>query len=200
MKCSEIQYLIPDYIKASLTEDESALVKDHLNECAMCKNDAEEMKLIFKQLVSEEHLSLEPSYFVNLVPRIHQRIEQRKTSLFYFALTRYVLPVSGLLFFVIMFVKVFLPSNENDHESLQTLLLNVPFEEIQVELDRHLELFSSSEFDNSIIFEEDQQIVKEILATENNGFSLVEYPYEELSSEDMDMLVDILKRMDEVDN
>ena len=75
MHCKQVQILLPDWVQNKETQMTDEFFH-HLEACSTCNNEAKEMKQLFAQIENDSLLLPNEQYFVNLLPRIHQRIEK----------------------------------------------------------------------------------------------------------------------------
>jgi hypothetical protein len=76
-KIEEIKLLIPDYVTGSLSEEESNTVKNAIENSSELRELYTVMKNAFEFTDSVKFEEPAPQYWNNLLPRIHQKIEER---------------------------------------------------------------------------------------------------------------------------
>ena len=86
--CREIQNHLPDYFLGRVSDEDGRLIEEHLAHCQSCQAEAAELDRAFIALKQSE-TSLPPeSYWQNFLPRLHERIEERKRSGLVFGIGR----------------------------------------------------------------------------------------------------------------
>lgn len=76
MKCREVRFLLPEYLREELDGESRAAVMDHLKGCRNCASEARELDALLHDLKIPETRPDE-RYFTTLLPRIHERIDER---------------------------------------------------------------------------------------------------------------------------
>jgi hypothetical protein len=76
----EIKYLIPDYITGSLSQEEAKLAEEAIAKYPEINSLYNEMKAAFEITKNVKYEEPAPQYWNNLLPKIHQKIEERETS------------------------------------------------------------------------------------------------------------------------
>jgi hypothetical protein len=118
IKIEEIKLLIPDYVTGSLNEKDKRLVEDALKSSKELQdfyNEVRDTLQFVKAVKLEEPL---PQYWNNLLPRIHQRIEEREQKrLFGFRkpmslVWKFLLPVTAVILIFIIYRIAFTPGTQ----------------------------------------------------------------------------------------
>lgn len=78
LNIEDIKLLIPDYITGSLSEDESLMVKDAIDKSSELKELYIDMKNAFEFTDSVKFEEPAAQYWNNLLPKIHQKIDERE--------------------------------------------------------------------------------------------------------------------------
>jgi predicted anti-sigma-YlaC factor YlaD len=103
MKCNEINILFPEYLKDSLELSEKTRVEKHLEECDGCRLELEKMKQLYGLLDQDKVPPMEEDYWINFLPRVRARIEEKKKPKFSLVpKTRLALGVISLLLIVVI--------------------------------------------------------------------------------------------------
>jgi hypothetical protein len=76
MNCRNVRILLPEYLQKRLSGPEDAAVSDHLLHCPDCAAEAEGLDILMHDLRLAEPAKPQEMYFINLLPRIHQRIDE----------------------------------------------------------------------------------------------------------------------------
>jgi len=87
---------IQDYLDRNLSADQSAKVRQHLNECAACRSQFEVYQKLYSELSAEVSVALSPAF----VTAIMQKIQQEAPITFHIKIRDILLSVLGLLFAV----------------------------------------------------------------------------------------------------
>jgi len=98
-QCNELQLLLPDWIKEQERNTHHTLITKHLSLCSSCSNEAEGLKKLFMEIERDEAYIPPQQYFVNLLPRIHERIERKKKRAFYWRIIQFSAPVTAIIIF-----------------------------------------------------------------------------------------------------
>lgn len=78
MKCEKVKYLLPDYLRGMLTDDEMSLVAQHLHECKDCPRELASLQQLYARLDAQLPKAPADHYWTTLLPRIHERNESRR--------------------------------------------------------------------------------------------------------------------------
>ncbi len=130
MKHREIKYSLPDFVNNKLAGNEQQSVSEHLLACLDCKREGEELQSLMLELNKETVTAPSPQYWSSLLPRIHERIERKSERQLPEWLVRFVLPLSaaaGMLLFIVNFKS---SDNATDLRELQTMIQQLPSEEL----------------------------------------------------------------------
>ena len=122
MRTNHVSILLPDYLRGVLSSDESKEVEQHLQHCAACQSDLAEMKQVLAAIGAPPTLDVPGNYFSSLLPRIHQRLEKKKQSVWVSSplVGKLVLPLGAAL--VVAVLLWHLPVQENAGRSTDPLL------------------------------------------------------------------------------
>lgn len=103
----EIKLLIPDYITGNISDSNRSIVTQALNESEELREVHSELKSSFDVVGSYKFKEPTQQYFINLLPRIHQRIEEREEKLAVknpFAIWwKILVPVAAIILIVIIY-------------------------------------------------------------------------------------------------
>lgn len=112
----EIKYLIPDYITESLSENEAKLVKEAIAKYPEVNDLYNDMKSAFALTKNIKYEEPAAQYWNNLLPRIHQKIEEREAASVRnpFALIwKILVPVAAVIILFLIYQIYFNPSDVN---------------------------------------------------------------------------------------
>jgi hypothetical protein len=110
--CNEVKKLLPDYLEGTLTDDEMSFVAQHLHECKDCPKELQSLQALLTQLEARNVKAPPEYYWTTLLPRIHQRIEERKKRRLPVWVPRFVFPMVGAALLVVIAIQVFSPERE----------------------------------------------------------------------------------------
>jgi hypothetical protein len=82
LNIEELKYLIPDYITGQISDADKAAVEEALKQSSELREFHNELKGTFEFVATVKFEEPSPQYFNNLLPRIHQRIEEREAKKF----------------------------------------------------------------------------------------------------------------------
>src|SRR5688500_3832424 len=82
LNIEELKYLVPDYITGQISDPDKAAVEDALKQSAELREFHNELKSTFEFVGTVKFEEPSPQYFNNLLPRIHQRIEEQEAKKF----------------------------------------------------------------------------------------------------------------------
>jgi hypothetical protein len=75
-----VNTLLPDFALGKLNEEDIVGVEAHLEGCAQCRMDLAELKETFASIGLGRNAAVPASYFSSILPRVHERLEQRQRS------------------------------------------------------------------------------------------------------------------------
>jgi len=112
----KIKLLLPDYVTGSLSAEEAEIVKIAINTSEEVKNLYLDMKNALEFAGSVKYEEPAPQYWNNLLPRIHEKIEEReqkslaKNPLSY--IWKVLVPVAAVILFFVIYRISFTPETE----------------------------------------------------------------------------------------
>ena len=112
----KIKLLLPDYVTGSLSSDEAEMVKNAISASDEVKNLYIDMKNALEFAGSVKYEEPAPQYWNNLLPRIHERIDERKQKslaknpLSY--IWKVLVPVAAVILIFIVYRISFTPETE----------------------------------------------------------------------------------------
>lgn len=173
-QCEHIQSLIPDAVRESASEEERTLVTQHIGQCSVCHAEYEQMHLLFSHLREMPKPDVPASYWNGLLPKIHERIEERK-GIFHIPVEvmRYVLPCSAAVAVTIFMLNIGSHNVNNDASEIHSILSQLPSEEVQ-QLNQGDALTVLGEpvvmpTDQSTLASGDKDIIAQILQEDHKG-------------------------------
>jgi len=171
MKCTDIQYDLPDFLQGKLSETQQVAIREHLVSCEQCRSEAEQLKEIFSELHHEKAWTPSETYWATLLPRIHQRIEKKSFRTIPEWIPRFAMPLSAAIVLVIVLVTLNPLNIGNRSDELQAILQQLQPDEIQEIIEMQT---SSGILESPSIAEED------VMGLSNGNGSLVELLRDEL--------------------
>lgn len=189
MLCKKVKYNLPDFFKSRLSEAENQQIAEHLKLCLMCKGELVSIEATFKKFDSENISEPSSTYWINLLPQIHNRIAESEKPKFAEWIARTSLPAIAAVVAVLLVIKVFQfdgASNENINSFISSLNEN---EIADLELrysNLNDQIFGSNDDSNTI-----KNLLDTIAVSGSNG-----YLYQSLHSldeKDIDDLLAILE-------
>jgi hypothetical protein len=122
----ELKLLIPDYITGDISIVDKQKIEEALNNSEEIARFHQEMKSAFEFISEVKQNEPEPAYWNSLIPRIHDRIEERQQSKFSWgniaSLWKILVPVSAIVLIAILYYS-FSPSEteitKDDKQELQ---------------------------------------------------------------------------------
>ncbi|MGH2574735.1 MAG: hypothetical protein ACRDFC_03435 [Ignavibacteria bacterium] len=111
----EIKSLLPDYISGGLGQSDAAKVKEALESSPELKNLYLEMSKTFEFLNTVKLEEPSPGYWNSMLPRIHEKIEQRKGKMFknpFEVIWKILAPVAAVVLIFMIYKIVSAPSPE----------------------------------------------------------------------------------------
>lgn len=152
MICNEIKYQLPDFIMSRLSEEEHQQITRHLKQCLICKSELASIEVTFKKVDSEYMAEPPASYWINLIPRIHNRIEESTKPKYTDWILRTSIPAMATIAAIFLVIKLFLfdgasiQQRVTNDENIESLIFSLNENEIA---DLELRLSNVNDF-NSI--------------------------------------------------
>ncbi len=116
LNIEELKYLIPDYITGQISDADKALIENALKESAELKEFHNELKSTFEFTETVKFEEPSPQYFSNLLPRIHQRIEEQESKKFSWdkiaLLWKVLVPVAAIVVIALVYYMVKQPNTQ----------------------------------------------------------------------------------------
>jgi Putative zinc-finger len=210
MDCDKIQELLVGLRDGTLPQEEREAVERHVSTCVRCTNDLALIDEAFDLLRDVEEEDVPTHYFTNLLPRIHERIEQRHGHGFGFTLPiwlqRFLAPVSACAVLVLMFgmYNLFNPAVDPTRSHLMEIVAELPGEEIEgvAESESSSSVLSRAAEPSQRLMESisspaavSQNIERELVNDQlDHGhplsiFLATEHPFEDITDEDVESVI-----------
>ncbi len=192
MTCKEVKYRLPDFITSRLSDDENQKIAEHLKLCLICKAEMALLEATFKKFQNENISEPSSTYWVNLLPRIHSRIESSVKPKYAKWIVRTSIPAIALVFVVLLVNKIFvfdastIPQEVASNGNIKSIISSLHENEIA---DLELQFSHPSDY----VFEsvDDRSIIKDLLDSAAVGGSNG-YLYQSLHSLDEKEIDDLL--------
>jgi hypothetical protein len=97
MKCSDVMILLPDYFRGKTSEEDNAHISEHLNICSSCKFESSGVRTMVDLIGKEKYWEPDSFYWNSIIPKVHDRIEQRQNRSTYGRMIRFVMPTAAAL-------------------------------------------------------------------------------------------------------
>ena len=119
--CREIQNHLPDFLLGRVSGEDGRVIEEHLAPCQSCQAVAPELLRTLNLLKESETFLPSESYRQNFLPRLHERIEERKRSGLVYGLGRQfrpwiqkvLIPSAALVATIFILTRIpFVPKNE----------------------------------------------------------------------------------------
>jgi hypothetical protein len=106
----ELKYLVPDYITGQISDSDKAAVEEALKSSAELREFHSELKSTFEFVGAVKFEEPSPQYFNNLLPRIHQRVEEQESKKFSWdkiaSLWKVLVPVAAIIVIALVYYMV----------------------------------------------------------------------------------------------
>lgn len=121
MRIKHVKYLLIDYMKGLLSKEECALVEAHIERCASCKYDLQNLKEAETALQTLRLTSPDPSYYLSIVHRVHNRLENnyRLKEIFNNSIAKVVVPLATSV--LCLFLLLEISSTQVNHQQIDAL-------------------------------------------------------------------------------
>jgi hypothetical protein len=132
LNTEKLKLLIPDYITGSLSEEEYKIVKQAIEQSDEVRELYSVMKNAFEFTGSVKFEEPAPQYWNNLLPRIHQKIDEReqqslaKNPMAYF--WKILVPAAAVVLIFIIYRITFTPSHEFTQKA------EIVFEQVKIDI------------------------------------------------------------------
>ena len=210
MDCDRIKYLLVGLREGAISQEEREVVERHVATCVRCMDDLTLIDEAFETLRNVEDEQVPTHYFTNLLPRIHQRLEQQPEHGSGFALPlwvqRLLAPVSAgaVLACMIGMYILFNPMADTTQFHLRDIVSELPKEDVDgvaesvsytTVLARTMEPSQRLMETLSNPAQVSRQIERELVDDQlDHGHSLsiflaAEHPFEDISDEDVDSVI-----------
>jgi hypothetical protein len=97
MNCPDLIIKLPDYHLGRLSNDENKIIDEHLSNCKSCKALAAQIQDTLKYIHDEKQWEPDSSYWNNLLPQIHKRIQKKETRFEIQKILHIILPAAAAI-------------------------------------------------------------------------------------------------------
>ena len=199
MTCHEVKYSLLDYIKGKVSDAEHESIKEHISKCESCKKELEELLSFYELVKNEVVWKPENTFWVNLLPKIHHRLDDKKVRHFPDTILRYILPLSAAIVLVIFSIQYFhLMTSSTSNEEIA--FSQLPPEELQYYIEQQSvvgEDAGTLSTHNAKTSDDDVVIIQDILQSEKySSVNEIEYEsiIESINEREANDLVSILEK------
>lgn len=136
MLCKKIKYQLPDFITNRLSVGESQQISEHLQKCLICKGELASIEVTFKKVDTEYIAEPSSTYWNNLLPRIHNRIEESTKPKYTDWILRTSIPAMATVAAIFLVIKVFffddatIEQQPNLNDNIKSFILSLNENEI----------------------------------------------------------------------
>ncbi len=206
MKCREFQNMLPEYLEGSLDKGQRAEAELHLASCTRCREERDQLAILFQPERKTQLRWQQPDdlYWASIVPRLRERIDRPKRTLFPVWATRFVLPAAAAIALVAVLMQLPLRTVSRDQSATRSLA-QVPIEELQLFTEQQavigLNDVVSPAPDRAS--SDDKAVLKEILHSEKQGYTLPSFSasetmqesaFDNLNDQDAEQVIAIIER------
>lgn len=78
MRTVHVSILLPDFVRGSLGDELKTGVEEHLQRCASCRTELDELQRTFATIGQEHRVDVPPYYFGSILPRVRERLEEKR--------------------------------------------------------------------------------------------------------------------------
>ncbi|MDP2208756.1 MAG: zf-HC2 domain-containing protein [Bacteroidota bacterium] len=188
MICNEVKYQLPDFIKSRLSEEEHQQIAEHLKQCLICKSELASIEVTFKKFDREYIAEPSSTYWNNLLPRIHNRIEESTKPKYTEWIVRTSIPAMATVAAIFLVIKVFqfdgatIQQQVTTNENIESLIYSLNENEIA---DLELRFSNVNDFNSIKKFLDSTSV--------NEGNSYLYQSLHSLDEKEMDDLLAILE-------
>lgn len=196
-----IRYLLAEYVTGTLTREEQELVDSHLEFCADCNKDLQDLRSAANALKQSQQSSPVTPYYSTILPRVYERLENDPHSFWSFnnPVAKIVLPLAASALFVILLIRI-LPASHYENgqiDALRQVVTGCTSDEIVEAVSRQYQTSSISNHDIAEIIVGEHlkgdQFIREALSKQIAGEELTDVDVEEiisiLNTEQIDQLL-----------
>jgi len=94
MRCKDLRFDLIDYVKGKLSPGQAAQIDNHLQECAGCRDELEDIKKFSVTLDNYKVDEPDENFFINFVPALNEKLSARKPKSFFTKTRSYALSFS----------------------------------------------------------------------------------------------------------
>ena len=176
MKCDEIKYQLPDFVRGKVSDVERATILEHLGSCQSCAADEELFRTVQQRIEKEIEWMPDKQYWVNLLPQIHSRIENKNPSPIFSWLIKFALPAAAAIAFIFVTLE-YLPVTLDNSKIFQSEIAQLPESELQDYAEQQSVvglLETKMQFNGTTSVTEDKIILKQLVKEEKHPTSIID--------------------------
>lgn len=209
MRCKELRFDLVDYAKGMLSDDDKKRIERHISECEKCREELEEIRNTAVVLDSYRVELPDEPYFINFLPKLNQKIDNRKREPFFKKATKYALSFSTMISVIIVTVillqsgnRQFIPGSDGFNngvisESVSDISINEESEPKVINYENyvHEDLLSKIADESGIEKKATEALAVAAINSSNDifSFSSSESYVEDLSDNEIDKVIEKLK-------
>jgi hypothetical protein len=107
MKCIDVKYLLPEFTEDMLSFDDKIIVSQHLDRCRDCSIEYQQIVSLYARLEKDFPINPPESYWNNLIPRVHKRIDGKPKSIFDGLFAKISVPTAAALLVLFVVIHMF---------------------------------------------------------------------------------------------
>jgi hypothetical protein len=122
----ELKHLLPDLITGQISDEDKLLLESAIENSTELRADYAELKSTFDIVESVKNVEPPPEYWNNLLPRIHQRIEEKEAASFNWdkiaSVWKVLVPIAAVILIAVIYYLAVPSKNElTDKEKIEKI-------------------------------------------------------------------------------
>lgn len=130
MNCRDIKYCLPDFVRGKSPEDEAPFITEHLTACESCSHEADELSAFVGDLSVRAVAVPADAYWLSVLPRLHERLEKRRSMKLLPGSIRLILPLSVAVMLVVILTSRHPLNKALEGQEIHTLVHELPAAEL----------------------------------------------------------------------
>jgi len=200
MTCTDIKYTLADYLRGKVSQEEYSYITAHLVVCGSCRLDAESLSSFLELVKDEKPWTPSDAYWIDILPKLHQRLEDRNIKYLPDWIVRFALPMAAAIVLIVFSVKYIAIAPSDTTETIQSALAQLSQDELQYYIEQQsiVDVIGDQLSNNgSIVSGDDKVILKNIIQVGNYSTES-EFDYESLldsiSEQEASNIISILEK------
>jgi arsenate reductase-like glutaredoxin family protein len=107
MKCKDVKCLLPEFTEDILSSDDKIIVSQHLDNCRNCSAEYRQVVGLYARLKIDSPTNPPESYWNNLIPRIHKRIDSKPKNALEGLFAKISIPAAAALLALFVVIHMF---------------------------------------------------------------------------------------------